>query len=309
METGTKTIAESTSPTLEACVDSFRRHLRGAKSKNTLRLYVETVEQLAAFLSDQGMPRRVSSVRAEHIEVYFEHLRELGRSDNTVSARYRALRAFFRWAVKPGREIQTHPMDGMNPPRVSEQPADTPTDDEIAALLKACQGKGFPARRDDAMIRLAFDAGLRRAELTALTKEDIDLDAKVVRIMHGKGDRFRLAAFGDRTAEAIDRYMRTRQGHRYHYRPELWLGERGALGSQGFYHMLAARTAAAGITLRPHQLRHFFAHEAKRRGMSDEQLMALGGWKSAETLKRYGQSLAAQRAVEAYHAKSAGDRF
>jgi hypothetical protein len=48
----------------------------------------------------------------------------------------------------------------------------------------------------------------------------------------------------------------------------------------------------------------------KTLGMSTEDLMALGGWRSYEMVARYGASAAAERARDAYQRMpSPGDRF
>jgi integrase len=71
--------------------------------------------------------------------------------------------------------------------------------------------------------------------------------------------------------------------------------------------MLDRRCAQAGIRhINPHLFRHTFAHEAKKRGMADEALMQIAGWRSSQMLHRYGASAAAERAREA-HRKLFGD--
>jgi integrase len=54
------------------------------------------------------------------------------------------------------------------------------TDADLGALLDACKGRGFRQRRDEALIRLLLDCGLRASELTDINVKDIDLDAESV---------------------------------------------------------------------------------------------------------------------------------
>ena len=42
------------------------------------------------------------------------------------------------------------------------------TDEDLTALIKACKGNGFRERRDEAMIRLLIDCGLRVSELIGI---------------------------------------------------------------------------------------------------------------------------------------------
>jgi integrase len=95
-----------------------------------------------------------------------------------------------------------------------------------------CEGAGFNARRDMAIVRLAVDTGLRRAELAGIGLEDLDLEGQVVRVV-GKGRRVRTVPFGTKAAVAIDRYMRVRSSHCDAARPELWLGLWGPVRPNG----------------------------------------------------------------------------
>ena len=65
--------------------------------------------------------------------------------------------------------------------------------------------------------------------------------------------------------------------------------------------MLDRRTADAGIGhINPHRFRHTFAHQAKRRGMTDGDLMLTAGWSTPAMLHRYGAVAAAERARDAH---------
>ena len=67
----------------------------------------------------------------------------------------------------------------------------------------------FFGRRDEVILRLLLDTGVRVSELCGLTLEDVDLDRQVAYVM-GRGSRPRAVPFGARTGQAIDRYLRMR---------------------------------------------------------------------------------------------------
>jgi site-specific recombinase XerC len=66
------------------------------------------------------------------------------------------------------------------------------TDDDLAALVGACKGQRFVDRRDEAVIRLLIDCGLRVSEVTGIDLPDLDLDSESVTVT-GKGSRVRAA--------------------------------------------------------------------------------------------------------------------
>ena len=154
---------------------SFERYLRAAnRSPRTVQTYLEAVTQLARFLEAAGIPREAAALRREHLESFMTDL--LARhKPATASNRFRALQQFFRYLVDEG-EIDHSPMDRMAPPQVPEQPVPILSEDDLRKLLADCAGKEFEDRRDDAVIRLLADTGMRRGELLGMRLDAVDLD-------------------------------------------------------------------------------------------------------------------------------------
>ena len=108
----------------------------------------------------------------------------------------------------------------MRPPQLPEQPIEVVGPEHLARLLKTCEGRDFPCRRDTAIVLLLADTGMRRAECAGMTPDDVDLDQRVVWVL-GKGRRPRALAIGRKTAQALDRCLRAREGHRLAHLPQL----------------------------------------------------------------------------------------
>ena len=74
-------------------------------------------------------------------------------------------------------------------------------------------GEGGSSRprlwRDAAIIRLLMDTGGRLAEITLLDVDDVDLKRDLV-LVRGKGDKQRAIPFGEKTGQALTRYLRAR---------------------------------------------------------------------------------------------------
>lgn len=307
MVVGTHTNADRLSPLL-TLAQSFGIHLQaGNKSARTVQGYLEGVRLLNEHLIAMGMPREPESLTREHVESFIAAQLEQHKP-STAWTRYRSLQQFFNWLLEEG-EITASPMARMKPPRVPEAPPPVLVEADIKKLLKVCDGRDFRNRRDTAILRLFLDTGMRRMELAGLAVDDVDLVQGYATVM-GKGSRPRVCAFGRRTAQALDRYLRERAKHQDASMAALWLGHAGPMRGNGIYQMIVRRAETAGLAhVFTHLMRHTFAHEYLAAGGQEGDLMMLAGWRSRSMLDRYGKSAAAQRAREAHKRMGLGDRY
>jgi site-specific recombinase XerD len=293
-----------------ALASSFERHLRATnKSPKTVSNYSEAVRQLGSYLVAKGMPQELENLRREHVESYIEALLT-NRSSATGRNRFASLQQFFRWAVDEG-EVKNSPMSRMKPPKVSSKRPRVLSIDDLKKLLATCQtDSSFEGRRDNAILRTFITTGCRRAEISNLEIDDIDLDRGIV-IVTGKGDRTRFVPINPKTVRAIDRYLRKRVVNKHHISPSLWLGRNGPMTHWGIEEVVNRRAKQAGLTgVSLHTFRHTWTDQALRdRTVPETDLMELGGWKSRQMLERYGAAARQERAVEAGRHLSIDERL
>ncbi|NWJ71705.1 tyrosine-type recombinase/integrase [Pseudonocardia sp. ICBG1122] len=294
------------------------RHLRATnKAPRTVDIYSRAVVGLTAFLTDHGLPTDPAQVTRKHIEAHLTDLsqRESPRkpgeliSPAYVSQVYRSLQQYFKWLHEIEEEIDRSPFDRMKPPIVPEKLVPILTDDHIRSILDTCKGASFDERRDNAIIRMFIDTGARRSEIANIQLDDLDFTTDTVAVL-GKGRRPRIVPFGDKTAVAVRRYIRTRTRHKHSDSPALWLGHSGALASDAIRLMLSRRGKQAGVSnLHAHRFRHTAAHAWLANGGQEQDLMMIAGWRSPQMLSRYGASAASERALAAHKRARLGDRF
>lgn len=151
----------------------------------------------------------------------------------------------FRFLVLRGM-ADRNPCDLIRAPRVGSRAATPVPVDDVRRSISAAR----PEVR--LMIMFAAFAGLRVSEIAALRAEDVDLDARVIVVRHGKGDQGETVPLADELVDEVRRWPA-----RGRFFP----------GLQGNH--VSARIRAVfrklDIAHRPHDLRHSFGTQAARR--------------------------------------------
>jgi site-specific recombinase XerD len=284
-------------PDLVALLPSWKLALTAdRKSAQTVSSYITGVDLFLRWCTEKG---HTPALERSLVRAWVTDLLDGGAAAATARSRQMALKRYSAWLTEEG-EADIDELAGLKPPRLDIKVVTSLTDEQCVALVKACQGKGFIDRRDEAVARLFIETGLRARELLGLSIEDIDLARGLAVVRRGKGGKGRVVPFGPEVASSIDRYVRARKGHRLaKTESALWLGG----GGQRFrYHGLDVamkrRADTAGITgFHLHLLRNTAATRWLAAGGSEGGLMAVAGWSSREMLDRYTRASASDRAA------------
>ena len=285
-----------TVPDLEKLLPSWTLSLRSErKSPATIASYTEGVLAFLRWAKAAGIPVELTRTT---VQKFTADLLDGGAQAATARARHMALRRYAAWLADEG-EIDSNPLLGMKPPKLDAKVIDALTDDELRLLIKVCSGKQLIDRRDEAVVRLMTETGLRAGEVIAMETADLDLQQGRAIVRRGKGGKGRSVPFGSQTAAALDRYLRARRSHRLGSTAPLWLGGNGQTFSYpGLNLALKRRAEAAGITgFHRHLLRHTAATRWLRAGGSEQGLMSVAGWSTRSMIDRYTGASAADRAA------------
>ena len=288
---------------LAALLPSWQLALKAErKSPGTIRTYTDGVTKFLRWCEANGRAPELSRVA---VQAFLADLLDEGMEGNTARSRDLALKRYAAWLVDEG-ELSANPLVGLKPPKADSKVVNALTDDQLRRLIKACQGKSLQDRRDEAIVRLMAETGMRAGEVLALEVSDVKLQDGLVTVVRGKG---RICPFGSQTAASIDRYLRARRGHRLADTGALWVGASGK--SYGYFALnagLKARAKSAGIDgFHPHLLRHTAATRWLRAGGSEGGLMSVAGWSTRSMLDRYSRSSAAERAAAEARGLRLGD--
>jgi integrase len=191
---------------------------------------------------------------------------------------YRAgVRGFFAWAYRSGRlpTDPSHDLPKVRVPKAAPRPAsDTAWEVALAGA----------SPRVLVMLRLAGEAGLRRAEVAQVHHHDLIDVGQPQLLIHGKGGKQRIIPISDYLAHLI------REGAPAHTPgtpPDGWLIPNGFGGHMTAEHIgrLVARALPDDFSM--HQLRHRMATRAYRGSKNLRAVQTLLGHESIATTERY----------------------
>ncbi len=235
-------------------------------SVHTRRAYDRDLADFARHLGTADLAALIGNGPGEANALALEYkaaLLERGLSPQTINRRLAALRAVVKLARRAGLIAWRLEVDGekSRPYRDTRGPGKA----GYQRLLQGLNGSRRPREiRDGAILHLLYDLALRRGEAARLDLEDVDLEAGTVKIL-GKGRREpEILALPAETARALERWIATRgtdPGALFPNYDRAGKGD-GRLTGDGIYKMTRDRAKAAGITTRPHGLRHAAITEA-----------------------------------------------
>jgi len=298
-------------------------------SAHTIRAYESDLTQFldhtAAITNVPRAELRPANLDRSAIRLFLGELHKEGQSRATAARKLAAVRTFLRYLHReglidddPGALVATPKRDIRMPAHLSER--------EMIALLSAATVESPLGRRDRAMLELFYASGLRLSELAGLDLDDVNLSAKMVRVL-GKGGKQRIVPFNTTTAKAIRAYLNDREQliagrerqegrrgqdgrdgregrdggerHRRSARPRdpVFVNYRGTRLTVRSIDRLVRRYVAASsarMGISPHALRHSFATHLLQRGADLRVIQELLGHARLSTTQRYTHVDAAQ---------------
>ncbi len=274
---------------MRQAVASFLRHLDRERnaSIHTVRAYGEDLEQFRAYL-ERVLGRAAGPAEADHLLIrgFLADLHERGLKKVSAARKLATLRTFFRFLCREG-VLDKNPARALLSPRLERRIPTHLDEGQVNALLDV-PGSGDAALRARAILELLYATGIRCSELVGLDLPDVDLPARMIRVL-GKGRKERVVLFGGRAQAALRAYLPARA--RAHPRSEaLFVNARGGrLTDRSVRGHVSQRVRALALTQRtsPHTLRHSFATHLLARGADLRAIQELLGHVRLSTTQRY----------------------
>ncbi len=278
-------------PAFARALEAYRQYLLAERglSVRTLEAYERDLLQHFDHLENSGI-RTPAEVSRQTLLSFLVQLRESGCAAPTVARKESSLKGFYGFLAEQG-QLDSDPSALLESPRLARPLPQVLTQQEVVRLLEAPGDESPLARRDSAMLELAYAAGLRVSELLALKMEELNLSVGYLRCT-GKGGKERVVPVHRVALDKVARYL---DEDRETFHPlaaerTLFLNREGRpLSRMGFWKILRKYSlkAAIGKKISPHVLRHSFATHLLENGVDLRSLQEMLGHSDIATTQIY----------------------
>ncbi len=263
-------------------------------SPHTVKAYTDDLGKFIDFCigttSDTFDPTAVTSA---DIRAWIAELSADGIEARSIKRKTSSLRSFYRYLARR-HTITADPttrLSSIKPPQVLPRFI---AKDQTAAVLDNLREEtddgDFVGIRDELIVNMFYDTGMRAAELIGLSDCDVDTTLCQLKVM-GKRRKERLIPFGNELAALIDTYRRLRADitglsstDTFFVRPD------GQPLYYGLVNRVVHRALDGNVTSpkrSPHVLRHSFATDMLNSGADLNAVQRLLGHASLSTTQIY----------------------
>lgn len=241
----------------------------------TRQNYIRGIRNL--MLHYQRLPEACS---VDEIKAFLVYQRDQGSySSSTVNLRVCALKYYFREVV--------HRLDlvvKIPNPRIQKYDTEVLSIEEIKLLMRCCRDM-----RQQLIITLMYDTGIRVRELIRLRPSDFDKHHRSIAIRNSKGNKTRVVYYGQELRKVLNMYYKANHGLPQNTLLESYKEKGKALTLRGVQHIVRQIVKRTGLKKRisPHTLRHTFAVHYLDQGGSLYQLQKLLGHEHITTTLHY----------------------
>jgi len=269
-------------------------------SPHTIAGYRDTFRLLLRFASEQRgrVPTKlgIEDLDADLIGDFLLHVETIRRNGaRSRNTRLAAIRSFFRYVAmsEPAWLLHCQRILAMPSKRYIKRTVTFLDAGEITALLAVPDRSTWTGRRDHVLLLVALQTGLRASELIGLRCKDVVLSAGAHIRCVGKGRKERCTPLRRDTVNALETWLKERQGDADQPLFPSIRGDR--LSRDALEHLVrkhsqtASRSCLSLVSkhISPHTLRHSTAMELLQNGV-DQSVIALWlGHESIETTQIY----------------------
>ena len=259
-------------------------------SEHTIKAYETDLTQFKNYLETEYNLNQDKAIEHTQIRSWIVYLIEQKISSRSINRKLTTLKSYFHFLIKRA-VLSKNPMLKVIAPKMGKRLPVVVTEDKLEFLFEQIEfGTDYKGVRDNTILELLYQTGLRRSELINLTDRDLDLEQLTIKVL-GKGNKERLVPISHKLRDILQAYMTVRNAN---FPLELFnilfLTEKGKkLYPKKVYsivkHYLSLITTEEQRS--PHVLRHSFATHLSNNGADLNAIKELLGHSSLAATQVY----------------------
>jgi integrase/recombinase XerD len=269
-------------------------------SPHTVASYRDTFRLLLKFATKhhrrQASDLKVEDLDAKLVGAFLRHLEQDRRnSARTRNSRVSAIHAFFGYVCLNEPAVASHCQQVLAVPfkRFERGPVEFLTSEETTALLNAPDVATWLGRRDQLLLQVAVQTGLRNSELTRLRRQDVQLGSGAHVRCLGKGRKARCTPLRSDVAARLSQWLAEQPADPT--TPVFPTARGDAMSSDALQRLVTRHIRTAGEMcpslqrkkVTPHTLRHTTAMDFLHRGVDITVIALWLGHESIQTTQIY----------------------
>lgn len=274
-------------------IGKFIEYLRVERrySEHTVNEYERDLNEFCSFLQVEPEAYEPSLASADDVRAWMVQMLDRGLSPRSVKRKLSALRSFYKFMLRVGATDKDITCAIIAPKVDKPLPVFFKETDMEKMETEMRDADDFGSARDNIIIEMLYETGMRRAEILGLKDADIDMAQRQIRVF-GKRRKERMVPFGDQLAARIEQYWEFRNAE---YSPQpaaeqpFLVNDKGApMTVSALYKLVRDRMGEVSKQKRsPHVLRHTFATTMLNNGADINTIKTLMGHASLAATQVY----------------------
>lgn len=264
-------------------IKQYLEYLRIEKglSEQTIEVYTRDLVEFCHFVKNPLVKRLARS----HIRGFLCFLVEKNNQPITRRRKLTSLKNFFGFLENEG-SIKNNPVKNIAMPKVKEKEPSYLIESELKKLTRTVsEDKSKHQKRNELMVKILIETGIRISELTNLSVGDIDMEAKTITVKR-KGGQKQSIPINTELAKNIRQLSKGKEMSE----PLLMSSFKKRITQRRVGMLVQGYLKLAGIikpNISVHSLRHSFCSRLLEKGVNLKTIQILAGHKNISTTERY----------------------
>ena len=272
-------------------INDYLAYLKDIKrySEFTVENYERDLKSFKKYLDDDGELSYLTIDKYQIRDYISLKLQNNSLKQRSLNRHLSALRGFYSFLVD-NKKIEANPFTLIRSLKVEKKLPQVLSEGQIKELYNYKTSKDDLLNyRNQLMIRLILDSGLRLSELINLKLSNINIEENML-FVRGKGNKDRFTFYTKETKEMLIHYLENIRNKLINENTEIvFLSKLGLpINKRTFEKMLLKiKLRDSSISLHPHLLRHTFATRLLEEGADLKMAQELLGHESLSTTQIY----------------------